>query len=345
MFKKIGISIITIAFLIVIGLTGWKYYQDHNKEIHSETDFYEKITQNLPVNILINGDSIAEGVSESSIGPLLKTRLESEYNTSVTVDNISLPGNSSFAGLTQINTFESDDSYDLVILCYGQNDTDSDDFSTMYENLLRSAIENYPDAQFLCILESSQKKYTNKINTIKQLCEYYNVPYVDTISAFNSSGYPYDLLSSDGTHPNKLGKKIYCEAIFQTLQNGFTDTEYKKAVLKTPLNDWCNKYQKITYIDKKDMTLTEDNAYVYQVSGNISAIGIDRNMLPGKHELKIAITDEKDFDLSYSWDYDSSQRHIEQVVFRDYQNIKIRIYSDSESVDDQLNGIVLVSEE
>lgn len=169
------------------------------------------MSDGFDVNVLIVGDSIGTGAGKETDGLQWFKQLQSYLRTvnkaSVAVTNISMGGNTSYAGY--VRTMDLDDStdYDLAIICYGQNDG-SDDFSTYYESIIQAIRNKYPNCSIISILESSQRDYTSNITTIQSICDHYGIPVADTIAAFNNSGKSYDDLTKDGVHPNDAGQTI-----------------------------------------------------------------------------------------------------------------------------------------
>lgn len=329
---------IRFCFLFILFFTGCMFISCKNSTDKLQTSFYTKVADKLPVKVLINGDSIGEGLSNANFASMM----ESSFGSNTQIDNISLPGNTSFAGFCQANIqYTPDTTYDLIILCYGQNDLDSDNFSLEYENLIRTTIEKYPEAQIVSILESSQKTHTNKIKKIIGLCEYYHIPYADTIHSFSHSGYSYEELTADAIHPNALGYKLYCQTIIDLLQSGLSESPFGRAESKEPLNPQCDLFDNAVYISKEDMTQTDDG-YIYQTDQSINGIGMDRTFLPGEHTLKIQIEDQL-LDVSYTWNYTFSQRHIEPLTDTPYHGVTIRITSPNTEDDNFFHGIILLS--
>lgn len=101
----------------------------------------------------------------------LQTYLRTVNKSKVSVTNISMGGNASYAGYVRTMALNNDVDYDLAIICYGQNDG-IDGFSTNYESILRAIRSKYPDCSIISILESSQRTYTEKMTTIQSICEH-----------------------------------------------------------------------------------------------------------------------------------------------------------------------------
>lgn len=133
------------------------------KKKEAEDSFYQKLADGFDVNVLIVGDSIAEGgQGENGWCTLLRNDLRKTYGSRVSFDNISMGGNTSYAGYVRIMELNEDKDYDLAIICYGQNDG-VDGFSTNYESIIRAVRGNYPDYSIISILESSQREYIEKM--------------------------------------------------------------------------------------------------------------------------------------------------------------------------------------
>lgn len=309
---------------------------------YDKMTIYDKARQGYSLNILINGDSIGEGNSDTAWGTIVANDLKELYKLpSVQVSNISLGGNTSYAGYSRLNCTDSESGYDLVFICYGQNDADDSDFPIMYESMLRATIKKYPKAQVVAILESSQKEYTNKINQIIEICEYYKIPYVDTIAAFEESGYSYEKLTDDGVHPNEQGRQVYADAIFSVIQEQVLDKSHKTELPANYLNEKCEDYEYFCYIPVSEME-KNDNNYQIVVSDDFKTIGIDRVLMPGSYYTELVLDDEH-YDLGYSWDYDFGQRHMTQIESGDYKAQTLSITADQSALS-AMNGIILTSD-
>ena len=181
--------------------------------------FYQKLADGLDVNILVVGDSISRGLGASRKDlrwvNMLAESLRETYGVEVTLTNKSLSGNTSYAGYVSLMALDDEIDYDLVIVCFAQND-DEYNFSLYYESILRAAKLRYPKASVLCILESCQKYYTSKIQVIKSLAAHYGLPVVDVITPFRGD---YDMLTDDGIHPNDKGQEVYHDTVKSTIDD------------------------------------------------------------------------------------------------------------------------------
>ena len=155
-----------------------KLYQEEQeqeaalKQKKAEDSFYQKLSDGFDVNVLVVGDSIGAGAGTETDGQQWFKQLQAYLRTvnkaSVSVTNVSMGGNTSYAGYVRTMALDDDIDYGLVIICYGQNDG-SDGFSTYYESIIQAIRSKYPDCSIISILESSQREYTDKMITIQSI--------------------------------------------------------------------------------------------------------------------------------------------------------------------------------
>ncbi|MGN0707572.1 MAG: SGNH/GDSL hydrolase family protein [Faecalibacterium sp.] len=313
----------------------------------SKLSFSDKIEKGYSINMLVCGDSLGGATENNDWCMLLADNLKTKYSSDVNVTNVSMGGTNVFGGYTRINALPAENTFDLIIFCYGQNDTDDSEFSTKYEAMLQAAITKYPDAQLICILESSQKDYTNKIKQIIEVCEYYGIPYADMIEAFGESGMEYDDLSSDGIHPNEKGCEIYANKIVEVIQSEVLN---KKQLTRYPseyLNSDCSQYKYFRYISVDNMN-AEGDKYSIEIADDFDVLGIDRTLIPGEYAFSICYcgldNKEVEYDIGYKWEQNFKQRHIDIVsTDKSKGHALISILLDSD-ITNSANGIVLTSE-
>lgn len=306
--------IVLISVLLLVGVILLFPSRDYMK-----MTFSEKISQGYSTNILINGDSIGGSTAEGEWGTLLKDKLVEDYDCYITVQNISKAGNSCFAGIVSWEMLDNAEKKhsDLVILCYGQNDSDDESFAENYEALIRNTIRGNPNAEIVAVLESSQREYTNKIQIIMNLCAYYDIPYVDMIESFNSSGYSYEDLSDDGIHPNALGKEIYSEAIYDVVSDrllrkqSILDFRGERPKKRSAQNIKSEQYERFHYIPLKKMKVNGNKVIAKIPQSRI--VGIDTVYVNGSHSIQLNISGQQ-HEMGYTWPYEFSQRHIYPVL-------------------------------
>lgn len=118
------------------------------KQQEAEDSFYQKLADGFNVNVLAVGDSIGAGACTQTDVQQWYTQLQTYLRTvnksKVSVANVSMGGNASYAGYVRTMALNDNVNYDLAIICYGQNDG-TDGFSTNYESIIRAIRSKYPD--------------------------------------------------------------------------------------------------------------------------------------------------------------------------------------------------------
>lgn len=295
-----------------------KLYQEEQdkqtalKQQEAEDSFYQKLADGFDVNVLIVGDSIGEGAGTETDGQQwfkqLQTYLQNVNKGKVSVTNVSMGGNTSYAGYVRTMALNDDVDYDLAIICYGQNDR-TDGFSTNYESIIRTIRTKYPDCSIISILESSQREYTEKMTTIQNICEHYGIPVADTIDAFNNSGKAYDDLSSDGVHPNDAGQEIYFETVKAVIDDNVAASTGKMKDTDV-INADVHKFDNFVWYDaSSDFEQVDDTTFTISTSAS-GILGIDYTYESGDNKADIYVDGELFESPTVTFDYDFSQRHI-----------------------------------
>lgn len=273
---------------------------------------YQKLKAGHYVNILIVGDSIGEGAGASESGQqwsaLLIKWLRETYGTECTLTNISMGGNASYAGYAREMILEDGIEYDLAIICYGENDK-AEDISLDYEAIIRGIRGKYRACSMISILESSQRTCTDKIQEIEKLADYYGIPVADTIKAFQESGYDYEELAEDGTHPGDLGQKIYFETVRDVIMDQTVqDIPVEKTELE-PINEDVVKYDRFKYFPADQFVRTDEITWEIQTGPISGEMGIYRRYDPGDCTLRIFADDVLFDEIAIDWQYEFSQQH------------------------------------
>lgn len=295
------------------------------KQQEAEDSFYQKLADGFDVNMLIVGDSIGAGGGIETGGMQWYNQLQSYLRTinksKVSVTNISMGGNASYAGYVRTMALNDDVNYDLAIICYGQNDS-TNGFSTNYESIIRAIRGKYPDCSIISILESSQKEYTEKMTTIQSICEHYSIPVADTIEAFNNSGKAYNDLTSDGVHPNDAGQKTYFETIKTVIDDNVAAYTGKMEDVDV-INADVHKFDNFVWYDaSSDFERVDDTTFTISTSAS-GILGIDYTYEFGDNKADIYVDGELFESPTVTFDYDFSQRHI--LVVNDDCTVKNKI--------------------
>lgn len=367
----IGVIIIAAAFLAVLIILGNKRDQEDSvrlRQLSSEIEqeeqqaeekktalkqsndsFYQKLSDGFDVNILVIGDSIGAGsgtqTDEKKWFNQLSSYLGTNYKSQIKLKNISMGGNASYAGYVRTMVLNDDVDYDLAIICYGQNDELSG-FSTNYESIIRAIEKKYPDCSIISILESSQREYTQKMETIKSIAGHYNIPVADTIAAFNNSGTSYSELSSDGVYPNDSGQDIYYKTVKSVIDK-HVKAGTKKMSSVDPVNTDVKKFDNFVWYgvgesskdDNSGFERTDDVTFTLKATAS-GIMGIDYTYNSVENKANIYV-DGSIYKSPVTFDYNSSQRHI--LVIREDCTVKneIKVVFDNKEQADGFKGILL----
>ena len=311
------------------------------KQKEAEDSFYQKLVDGFDVNVLIVGDSIGAGAGTQTDGQQWYTQLQSYLKTvnngSVSVTNVSMGGNASYAGYVRTMALNDDVDYDLAIICYGQNDG-ADGFSTNYESIIRAIRSKYPDCSIISILESSQREYTEKMTTIQYICKHYSIPVADTIAAFNNSGKAYDDLTGDGVHPNDAGQEIYFETVKSVVDDNVAASTGKMADVDV-INADVHKFDNFIWYDaSSDFKRVDDTTFTISISAS-GILGIDYTYESGDNKADIYVDGELFESPTVTFDYDFSQRHILVVSDDCTVNDEIKVVFTSKEQADGFKGM------
>ena len=307
----------------------------------AEDSFYQKLMDGFDVNVLVVGDSIGAGAGTETDGQQwfkqLQTYLRTVNKGKVSVTNVSMGGNTSYAGYVRTKALNDDVDYDLAIICYGQNDG-YDGLSTNYEAMVRAIRNKYPDCSIISILESSQREYTPNIVAIQSICEHYGIPVADTIAAFNNSGKAYDDLTKDGVHPNDAGQEIYFETIKSVIDDNVAASTGKMSDVDV-INADVHKFDNFVWYDaSSDFERVDDTTFAISTSAS-GILGIDYTYKSGDNKADIYVDGELFESPTVTFDYDFSQRHI--LVVSDDCTVKneIKVVFTSKEQADSFKGM------
>ena len=331
--KKIGLGICTFLAAVVVAVAfGYNYWK--------EMTTYQ---------ILIVGDSIGngEGCDDYAnkwfkfIGP----HMEDTYNRQVKITNVSMGGNSSYAGYARIMMLEEVTDYDLVIVCYGQNDKE-EGFSRYYESILRAIYQKYPSCEVISILESSQQTYTAKMQTIQSLAEHYGVHIADTINAFAESGKSYEELTNDGCHPNDAGQRLYYETVIKIIDEIYEKPEAEQPEHSDiqPINSNMEQFENFTYYSAEEFDKVDELTYECEITSIAGGLGIDYNMPEGEYNIKVSVDGDNICEKKIVCDNAYMQEYIEVLTEECVIQKGIRLQFSDIKIANAFEGICIVSD-
>lgn len=214
-------------------------------------------------------------------------------------------GNASYAGYVRTMALNDGLDYDLVVLCYGQNDSKTN-FSLYYESIIRAVKLKYPKASIICIQESSQRDYTEKMQTIRAIADHYGLPVVDTIAPFYAN---YDNLVKDSVHPNDDGQQVYYETVMNVIEPLVAARQGYDPENVAVVNDQVIVFDTFQWLPVDQFT-REGNTFTLKTQTHGTVLGIDYNFTSGANSCKILVDGVEYAAPEVTFNYDFSQRHI-----------------------------------
>lgn len=299
------------------------------------------------LKVLIVGDSIGEGAGASD--PSLKwykylvPYMKETYGVDLEITNVSMGGNSSYAGYARVMELGDEEEYDLAIICYGEND-EPEDFSLYYESILRAVSNKYPSCKLMTILESSQRDYTDKITTIQSLSAHYNAYVADTIAAFQDSGKSYDALCDDGTHPNDEGQKVYYETVRAQMDIFYLQKDQSMERAVEVVNPEVVNFDKFVYCPAEDFQRIGEYTYELEMNASADILGIDYTIVKGENTIAIYADDLLINEKQVVWSHDFTLRFMEKTADGCEINSKIQIVFSSEEQAEAFHGVIICGE-
>ena len=260
---------------------------------------YQKLADGESIRILAVGDSIGEGVGASSTDlgfvNLVKEKLDSQYNVNCTVNNISVSGTSSYYGYAKAKLLDDQVPYDLIIVCYGHNDSEFD-FSKYYELLLHTIKLRYPHSSIIAVAEHTQRDTNNnpslKMRMIESLCDHYSADIADVAMAFNASK-GSSLVSSDGLHPNNAGHTVYSDTIKSVVDKNVSSRKNWDKI-PDPVDSSIEDFDHITYFYKDRFQKVNDTTYEMTVPSEQSGyVGVDCTITKGSTSVTVSMDNSK----------------------------------------------------
>ena len=266
--------------------------------------------------------------------------MKDNYDIDLEITNVSMGGNTSYAGYVRTMNLDDKVGYDYVVVCYGENDAE-EDFSLYYETLLRTIKEKYPSAVIIAILESSQREYTGKMQIIQELCEHYGVYEADTIAAFHNSGYTYEELCDDGTHPNDKGQEVYFSTVAEVLDQCYQETVSNTLEDIEIMNKNVDEFETYQYYSKADFEKVDDLKYRLVVDDLSGRLGLDYVTVTGNHDIKVYTKDGMVAQKNIVWDNAFTLRYIEVLSDDFHAKEEVVLEFSSEEMLENFEGIII----
>lgn len=310
------------------------------------SSFYQKLSLGLPVDILIIGDEIGTGAGASEEKKkwmnILADNLRAKYGVSLSIGNICLAGGGSYASFVKTSTLSNGVDYDLAILCMGANDKDSSQMQVYMEGIIRQLRNKYNRCSVMAIKQAAYEKsklYLSKAKNLSKLCEYYDIPLVDTAAGFDADKEGYEALTSDGIRPKDAGYAIYAQMITEKITELVdADTGYDEKKRKA-YNKKTNELKYCRYISSSEFTKLDETTYEISLFEYSGTLGLDYVYQKEDNYVAIYANGEEINTQKFTWDKDP-QQHIE-LLEKKVKDVKKLTVAFTEPVQAAMfNGII-----
>ena len=309
----------------------------------STDSFYQKLVDGFDVNILVVGDTFADGSAASSVDKrwtsLLPKAIADEYDVKADLKSLILDDNTSYSFYTMVKQMSADESYDLVIICSGQYDADETS-AVHYEALIRALREKFGDINMISILEHAQKDYTAKIAGIQSLAEHYGLQTADMIESFREE---YDPYTTYDFFPNDDGHQAYCDTLMGVIKENADAGTGRTAESVDLLDGQAGNYEVLTFIPASDFDRTDNTRYTLNtaVAGNI---GFDFDFINGDNGETVVIDGEDIvYEKTKKFSSPSTQRQIVYAAGDVNATTKVRVKFESMEEADTFRGMFVSS--
>lgn len=310
---------------------------------------YQKLKTGERINVLVLGDETCTGYGSQEGTAWVDTlgdKLYEKYGSSVYITNLAYNYATAFIQYYEIKALDNNVDYDLILISLGANDkrTDYDTaFDSQYEALVRAAKAEYPNAELLTVIQSTEGENSKKAEAIRAITSYYNGKCIDVAKAFSQS--ESGELNFDGVFPNDLGYELYVDAAAETISacvdEGFKTTQ----IPSQPLYDDAASYDSYQYIAFSSLSETAPGVYQTTIKKDFDVFSLLYVLNGNGGVYRLYVNDYEYEYRSTKWTQSSERRQVS--VFENKQadsfsaNTKIRIEVEDTNNKPKILGIIV----
>lgn len=236
-------------------------------------NFYEKLEERLQVNALFLGTDSTRGMGVSSQKDnwviLLAEEIEYGYGANI-VGDYSQTNENIFYGYHTLKDNPKELIYDLVIVCYGENE-DPETFELYYDGLLYAIKNQNPKCEIYCIIEATKSGENKNSDAIRKTCEYYGGICIDMNEYFDENYVDRAEALKGEFIPTDIGCREYYNAlssvIAENLEAGREIPQLKEPGLES--SKWFENYE---FFALDDMKKVSDTVYEFSTNAKIASI-------------------------------------------------------------------------
>lgn len=179
------------------------------------------------------------------------------------------------------------------------------------------------------------------MQTVIDICEYYEIPTADTITPFNTSEIGYDNLTTDGVHPNNEGQKIYFETVMDVIRAEYDKNAERFYSLPEPIKPEVKNFDKFRYLRAEEFRRTDDVTYEADYAFANALLGLDFDIQDGENRVEIFLDGESFHTMTVAWDFGFDQRHIEPFCSGATAEQSVKIVFLNKKAADSFRGLII----
>ncbi|MBR4296302.1 MAG: SGNH/GDSL hydrolase family protein [Clostridia bacterium] len=236
-------------------------------------NFYEKLKEKLQVNALFLGTDSTRGAGVSSQNNnwviLLAEEIEYGYGSNI-VGEYAKTNENIFYGYYTLKDNPKELIYDLVVVCYGENE-DPQTFELYYDGLLHAIKNQNPKCEIYCIIEATESGVNQNADSIREMCEYYGGICIDMNEYFDENHVDRSEALTKEFIPTNVGCREYYNAlssvIWKNLDGKREIPEISEPRLET--SKWFEDYE---FFVLDDMKKVSDTVYEFSTNAKIASL-------------------------------------------------------------------------
>ena len=312
------------------------------REKEQNDSFYQKLKDGFDVNILVLGDTVANGYGASSQektwANLLEKSIENNYRVEVTIDNEAILDSGAYASYARVKMMEGKD-YDLAVICTGAVD-DEETLPVYYEALLRAIQSKFRKCSIICIQEYMETDNNARNLSILSLANAYNAYSADLFNKMYSDPVPY---MQEGGYLNDAGHELYADTVYSVIKSGVNSGTEFIITQETPINAEAEKFDQFLYVPAERFTRS-GRQYSMDASVN-GMVAFDFAMQPGDNSFDVYVDRVKIASYAVTNTISVPVEHIELVESEIKASRRIGVIFQSDALADDFRGMCVTTTE
>ena len=310
------------------------------REKEQNDSFYQKLKDGFDVNILILGDTVANGYGASSQektwAKLLEKSIEDNYGVEVTIDNEAILDSGAYASYARVKMMENKE-YDLAVICTGAADKE-ETLPVYYEALLRAIQSKFSKCSVICVQEYMETDNNARNLSIMSLANAYNAYSADLFNKMYADPTPY---LQDGGYLNDAGHELYADTVYSVIKSGVnTDAEFM-ITQKEPINEEAEKFDQFLYVPADRFTRSGKQ---YSMEASVTGIvAFDFAVPPGENSFDVYVDRVKTVSYTVTNTISVPVEHIELIETEIKASRRIGIIFQSEELAEDFRGMCVTT--